>query len=423
MSLALPALLGVHDAGARRLIRPGALDPLVTLTRAGAGSRATALGAGGTAWSEFPADTPRFHNTARRLLIGAGRTNAVPNPRGEGGNASTVPTGWLASGNLNGLTRTLIGRQTIDGVECYVAEWSGTPTANQNYDITPMGVTSITTAAGEDWAWSPFVAILSGTMAGVTAQHVIVERDGVGGALTTQAPVTFSPDGALRRFPAAFTIGNAGAQRVTAAVRMRVTNGIATSFRVALGWPQLERGAFATTPILPVTGSPAASTRGADLVSATLAALGLGANGACTILFGGMIPQAAPAGADQSLLQLDDGTDGNRLRVRNTAGGSSIIAGRVTAGTASDAAALGTLTPGTPFRLAVSLNGAGRIAASLDGGADGAVTGGPVGSLTTLRIGNSAAATTPLAGEAGTLSVIPYSTADAALPSLCATIP
>jgi hypothetical protein len=39
--------------------------------------------------------------------------------------------------------------------------------------------------------------------------------------------------------------------------------------------PQLELGPAASTPILPPSGSPGASTRGADLVTASLAALGI----------------------------------------------------------------------------------------------------------------------------------------------------
>jgi hypothetical protein len=190
-----------------------------------------------------------------------------------------------------------------------------------------------------------------------------------------------------------------------------------------IGWPQLEIGAFASSPILPAVGTPAASTRGADLVTATLASLGIGANGACTVLVSAMLPQAAPAGVDQMLVQLDDGTDANRYRLRNLAGGLALVAGEVVAGSPSDAASAGSFVAGTPFRAGIAIDGAGRIAASFNGGAVQAVTGGPTSGLTILRLGNNAAATAGLFGEVGTLRVLRYALGDAALAAAVAALP
>ena len=117
--------------------------------------------------------------------------------------------------------------------------------------------------------------------------------------------------------------------------------------------PQLELGSFASSPILPPAGSPQATTRGADLVSAILTTLGIRPTGACTLLLTGMLPQAAPAGAAQSLAQLDSGSDASAIVFDNAAGGSTLrVAGQT----------LGTMTAGTPFRIAASIDGAGRVA-------------------------------------------------------------
>jgi hypothetical protein len=202
-----------------------------------------------------------------------------------------------------------------------------------------------------------------------------------------------------------------------------VLNGAAIDFTLRIAAPQLELAASTSTPILPPVGTPGASTRGADIVTATLASLGIGANGACTILGVAMLPQNAPAGTDQVLVQIGDGSDANRFRLRNAAGGATILAGRVTGGVAVDAASLGSMTAGTPFRVGVSIDGTGRIASCLDGGAVQVATGGPTSGLTTLWVGNNAASTAPMFGEVGVLTVMPLALADAELQARVAALP
>jgi hypothetical protein len=96
--------------------------------------------------------------------------------------------------------------------------------------------------------------------------------------------------------------------------------------------------------------------------------------------------------------------------------------GRVAGGAAADAQALGSFAAGTPFRLGLVVDGTGRVAASLNGGAVQAVTGGPAAGLSVLRIGSGATGATAMSGEVRSLILLRRATADAALPVLVASL-
>jgi hypothetical protein len=81
------------------------------------------------------------------------------------------------------------------------------------------------------------------------------------------------------------------------------------------------------------------------------------------------------------------------------------------------------MVPGTLLRIGMAIDGSGRVAGSLNGGAVVVQTGGPTGGLTTLRIGNNATNSGPLCGLIGECRVLPYAVPDNALPSVVAALP
>jgi hypothetical protein len=191
--------------------------------------------------------------------------------------------------------------------------------------------------------------------------------------------------------------------------------GVVVSTRWRIGWPQCEVGSFASSPILPAVGAPAISTRGWDLVAVPLTALGVSGNGACTLLWSGMVPQAAPAGVNQTLLQIDGGSDGTRIALRMAAGGTTLVLVPVTAGIEGTAVSAGSVVAGSPFRVGLSINGSGRVAASLNGAAAVVLEGAPASGLTTLRLSNSATGTETLFGEVAAMRLRPFALSDAGL--------
>lgn len=181
----------------------------------------------------------------------------------------------------------------------------------------------------------------------------------------------------------------------------------------------LSRARFFSTVILPVVGSPGASTRGQDNATAPFGVLF--PNGVGSVLASFMLPQSAPSGADQVLLDINDGSANNRIRVRNVAGGNTIVAGRTIGGVNVDATTLGSMVPSTLFRVGLTFDGT-NIVANFNGGSNQTVAGVPTG-LTTLRIGNDSAGTAPMFGECGIMQTFPDVIPNGSLPIAVANIP
>lgn len=419
-----PAVLGVPHRGGRRLIADPGLDPLVTLSRTQSSTRSTALGADDLTWSEFAADAVRYQGSARRLLIEGTRSNRIRNPRAEGavaGTPGTLPTNWAISGLPSGVGSSVVGVVTTNGVQGLRIRVNGTPAATATARLDLETLTSITAANGQVWTGSAFLRLQAGAQANLGLSLRVMGRDSAQAAFNAVGTaVTLTS--ALARAAATTTMATATVVSASLELQLSFTLNQAVDCTFDIGWPQMEQASFASSPILPVAGTPAVSTRSADLLTAPLASLGIGANGACTVLCWAVLPQASPASVDQNLVSIDDGTNNNRYRIFNVAGGSSVNAGRSTAGTGLTSLA-GTMTPGSAFKAGMSIDGAGRVAGSLNGAAAVAQTGGPTAGLTTLRIGNNAGNTGPLCGLLAECRVLPFAVSDAVLAGLVAALP
>jgi hypothetical protein len=190
--------------------------------------------------------------------------------------------------------------------------------------------------------------------------------------------------------------------------------GVPVSFRILVGWPQCELGGFASSPILPAVGTPAASTRSADQISATLAALGLSDGGVGTYFGTFVVTAQSPLNA--TLFQLDNIGAANCYFVRIAANTLNVFLFRVTAGVATSVL-LGAVTAGVPFRVGMAIDGLGRVAASLDGAAVSVLTGGPTAGLLALRVGAAVGGTDQMFGEVGRFQPTPATVPDSVLES------
>lgn len=367
----------------------------------------------------YAADAPRFVEPANRLLVEGQRTNGVRNPRCEGaavGSPGTAPTNWSFSASANGITSQVAGIGVENDIPYVDFRFSGTASANYSMFVLPEATTAVVASQGQAWTGSMFVKLVAGTMVG-TFNINVADRTSGGGSPGSSS-TSYTPTGASlpsQRISHTRTLVDVTTARVSTNIGTTISNGVTADFTIRVGWPQLELGSFASSPILPVVASPAASTRGADLLSASLSSLGISASGVCTVLGTAMIPQNAPSGANQALVQIDDGSDNNRFMLRNFAGGATIVPAQAVAGVTTDGTSAGSMTAGTLFKWGVSIDGAGRMAVSVNGAAVSAVTGGPTGSFTTLRIGNNFSNTAPLFGEIGTVTTIARALSDAEL--------
>lgn len=150
----------------------------------------------------------------------------------------------------------------------------------------------------------------------------------------------------------------------------------------------------------------------------SLASLGIGGNGACTLVWEGVL-DATGIGADQTLVQVDTGADANRIMARNLAANAAVQLTLVLA-TVVSGISTGNVTGAVAFKVAVAIIGDGSARASLNGAAVVASTGGPTSGLTTLRVMNNAVGNRPAVGTMSRLLVRPVVSPDALLRSLSA---
>jgi hypothetical protein len=364
-------------------------------------------------WREYAADAPRVQGAARRLLIEGQRTNQVRNPRAEGaiaGTPGTVPTFWgtLPTG------RTINGLVVQDGLPLLDLSYTVAGADNRQLMLESAVVAA---NPGETWTASVFTALMSGV--GMQARVEIQFRDGVGAGVAGGAASgawQTAIDGVMRR-QAVTHVAPAGTARITA--QLFVDFAGATTARLLYGVPQMELGAFASTPILPLISTPATATRGSDLLTGAFATLFPGGSG--TVLGVAMFPASPPASQFFDFVQTDGVAD-NRNAIQALGGGNTIRLQR-RAAAVDTFATLGTHTPGSPFGWGITWDNAGRVAAMMTGGTVQALTGASTGHAN-LRLGAGIAGLNPTFGELGApLLALPYVVTDAVLAARVAALP
>jgi hypothetical protein len=265
----------------RNLVLPGSLAAPLALTRTQAGSaRSTALGADGATWQEYAADIARFSGTARRLLIEGARTNSVANPRFEGGTAGVIGSGgtWPTGVSLSstaGLTYENLGVFTTNGTPRLRVRVSGTATSSASVFLT--WVSGVVASTGQVWTSSVnvrTVSLVSGSIFAAANTRIRISSN-ITGNESFSAPIQASINTNDNRFSHTGTLASVGVTAISTNIICAVTNAVAYDHTVEFGMPQLELAPFASTPIFPPVGTPGASTRSADIVTASLASLGV----------------------------------------------------------------------------------------------------------------------------------------------------
>ncbi|MGG5812188.1 hypothetical protein [Falsiroseomonas sp. CW058] len=421
------AVLGVSDARAP-LIQPDAIRTPLALMRAQSATRATAPGADGVSWAEFAANLPRHAGTQRRLLLEGQRSNALRNPRAEGaaaGTPGTAPTHWTLAAP-GGLSHSTLGRTVLGGVEGVLLRLQGTTAAGQaNLFLEAPG--AVAAATGQPWTAGVFLAVVAGTLpAGAHEISLgLLELDAGGATLASGfgASVTASLGAVPQRVLRSATLAQVGTQSVRPCLRIAtLETGVVVDVTLFIGWPTLEQAALASTPVLPAPGSVATSTRGAEIVTAPFATLFPSGRG--TVLCRGLLRGLGGGGVSYPwLLQIDDGGNVNRVAVLGTEFGYLRMV-RTSAGASVQVDATGNpIAPGTPFSFGLAFEANGRLALSVNGGVPQVLSGAPMASLTTLRLGNSPGLTTPAFAEISTLQVRPVAISDASLPGTVLALP
>jgi hypothetical protein len=342
---------------------------LMDFARAGFDRRARVIRAsGGTRrnqngiWQEVPANTARLHwsqdGTALGLLMEPTRTNLMINPRMGPAGEAAIPTNYSTVGSDTAIT-SYLAQSVVMGVEGRRVLISGTASVPISRILSTFGISVPEGPA----VFSRFAAFLAGWggAAAVPRQQV----SSFFGANITPTPT-------LLRYSLPFTVP-AGASSFVASINPQVSAGAAVNLDLFQGWDQLEAGLYATTPSLPATTG--SSTRAAESMEALLADFGVIAGTEGTLLIAGRAAGGLQvSGGAQRAIQIDAGSDANRIRIDRLAGRqmrAEVVVGDVSQGTATSA---GTVADSGDFvavlgysktGMALSLSGAAVVEAAI----------------------------------------------------------
>jgi hypothetical protein len=203
-----------------------------------------------------------MYGSCPAVLLEPQRTNSIRNSTMQGASTSpsTLPTNWTTT--AAGLTQTVVGIGTENGLPYIDVQFSGTAISTTS-QIRFETSTQIVASNGQTWTSSFWIKEIAASTPPISYQNSIQERDSGGvnlGAFTQ----TITISSTLTRNIFTRTNTNASTARITNAINAFVTIGNTYDFTIRIAAPQMELGAFATTWINTTT---AAATRLVDTFS------------------------------------------------------------------------------------------------------------------------------------------------------------
>ena len=241
----------------------------VEFTSTRASNTATRVNASGNI-EGVNADVPRidYFGGQASLLVEPSGTNGIRNNSMVGavvGSPGTLPTGGVWSTILRGLTQTIVGAGTENGIAYIDIRFSGTATSTNIVEIRYESNTQIVASSGQVWTNSIYLKKIADPNPPNDYQLSIYERDSGGGFLAFGF-LTIVPTTTIQRFTQTRTLSGATTARVQPFLFFNVTNNQYYDFTIRIGYPQMELGSVATSVIPTTTGSV---TRNADVISVT----------------------------------------------------------------------------------------------------------------------------------------------------------
>ena len=248
---------------------------LVTFTRASSGTYVDSQGVIKTAaTNEARFDHNPTTGESLGLLVEEQRTNSVRNNTMVGavaGTPGTNPTSWgYVTTQSNGLTQSIIGTGTENGINYIDYRFNGTTVASPNAIAFGIEGLAGTAATGQTWTGSMYFRLVNGTLTGVNSTQIGLIENTSGGSFVSGALYTVTaPTSAsliTQRATATRTLSGGATVGICAlTLSINVAGSTAIDFTLRIGLPQLEQGAFATS-VIPTLGT-AAVTRSADVAS------------------------------------------------------------------------------------------------------------------------------------------------------------
>lgn len=191
-------------------------------------------------------------------------TGAVVGPLANGG---AMPNYWLLAMGVTGISASVVGTGTEDGISYIDVQLAGTTTNTGNVSIFVDGFDYPTAAVqGQVWASSAFIRLVGGSSAGITSNYYVIEEysgstylagEGYSRPVPTSAPLR------TQRVERSRTLTNAAVTKVGGYIGVTIANGSMVDFTLRIGLPQLERDRVTS----PIKTSGGATTRAADVIT------------------------------------------------------------------------------------------------------------------------------------------------------------
>ena len=248
------------------------------------------------------------------LLVEPAATNEIRNNSNTNavtGTPGTLPTNWTET--LAGLTRSVIALGAENGVQYIDVRFSGTATATEaliNFESPTQTVAS----NGQVWTNSCFLKTISAPVPYTGLRLSTVERTSGGIFVASGNSPDLTLTSTLNRFSFTRTLsGGATVARVQSRISFGLVSGTAYNFTVRIGYPQMELGSVATSPIPTTAGT---GSRSADVVSVSGAVSGSIGQTEGTIY--AEVDLRNKGVSVSRVIYLSDGTSNNEIRISHS---------------------------------------------------------------------------------------------------------
>lgn len=331
-------------------------------------------------WTSFGSNVARITN--KGLLVEESRTNSIRNNTMQGaaaGSPGTLPTNWAIS--ATGLTSEVVAVGAENGVDYIDIHLSGT-TGGTSGTIYFESNGNIAATNGQVWTPSGFSKLVAGSLGNITSVRYAIRMNDSGGAnLGTVSSNSFTPNSTLTRYGNSVTLNQASTVYTMPGLLFSWSNGVAIDITIRIGWPQVELGAFVTSPI-PTTGT--AVTRAADSINLTFASV------PPLTLYGEAVVNDFGT-TDRIVAQLDDESNNNRLNLVCGASDGRFFAVQAVASVSQTRPAnITNSSLNTTFKYIAALGASADAAAAANGSAvQTAAPASTVGAMTRLSVGKA----------------------------------
>jgi len=184
------------------------------------------------------------------------------------GTPGSLPTNWSQFFPISGVTRTIVGTGTENGIDYLDLRLAGTPSAAGSYFLQFDTNTSAVASNGQTWTSSVFLKLASGSLAGINTVLVSTSNRNSLGNVIAAGSTSVTVTSNLRRFSNTYTNADASTAYEIGLIELQLS-GAAVDITLRVGLPQLERAGSAG-PVVKTSGLAASST--ADVASITGAA-------------------------------------------------------------------------------------------------------------------------------------------------------